>query len=84
VIPCRVPHAFVVTSETARLLTLFTPAGRTAEACFLAAGEPAATPTLPSDGHGPDLERVLTAAQCRGLTVLGPPPFMTPQGRRAS
>jgi quercetin dioxygenase-like cupin family protein len=78
VIPRGTPHAFVVISETARLLVLFTPAGRTAEAFFRAAGEPAAAPTLPPGGHGPDLQRFLEAAKRSGLKVLGPPPFKLP------
>jgi quercetin dioxygenase-like cupin family protein len=83
VIPRGVPHAFVVESETARLLVLFTPAGRTSEAFFRAAGEPAETPTLPPAGHGPDLERLQEAARRTGLKVLGPPPFTSPQAQRA-
>ena len=73
-IPPGAPHAFIVTSPTARWLTLVTPAGRVIEAFLRDVGEPAASPTLPPDGAF-DLERTLAAAHRHGMTILGPPPF---------
>jgi quercetin dioxygenase-like cupin family protein len=72
VAPRGVPHAFLVTSEVARLLCLHTPG--CCESFYWAASEPvdAATP-----GTGVvDFERVhASAAQNGGIEILGPPPF---------
>jgi quercetin dioxygenase-like cupin family protein len=72
VAPRGVPHAFLVTSETARVLTLQTPG--TAEPFYRGASEPAGGETDPS---GPvDFDRVRDAAErSGGMQVLGPPPF---------
>lgn len=72
VAPRGVPHAFLVTSPTARVLTLQTPGS--AEAFYRAASEPAGDAT---DPVGPvDFDRVREAAQrCGGMRVLGPSPF---------
>jgi quercetin dioxygenase-like cupin family protein len=69
VTPRGVPHAFIVVSETARLLFLQTPGA--GESFYLRASEPAA------DVDGPvDFRRIGEAAQQTGTTeVLGPPPF---------
>ncbi len=71
-VPRGVPHAFFVTSESARLLTLETPAS--AEAFYRAASRPATADTDPS---GPvDFGRVREAAErIGGMKVVGPPPF---------
>ena len=80
VAPRGVPHAFLVTSPTARLLTLQTPGS--AEAFYRGASEPAAADTDPS---GPvDFARVREAAErSGGMKVLGPPPFAAPGGDSA-
>lgn len=68
-----VPHAFLVTSESATFLTLFTP-GRVAEAFLREGGD---TPTSP-DGEPPPLNipRVVAAGKkTGGMQMLGPPPF---------
>lgn len=72
VAPRGVPHAFLVTSPTARVLTLQTPG--TAEAFYRGASEPASAGADPS---GPiDFARVREAAErSGGMQVLGPPPF---------
>lgn len=72
VAPRGVPHAFLVTSQTARVLTLQTPGS--AEAFYRGASEPANADTDPS---GPvDLQRVRESAErSGGMQVLGPPPF---------
>jgi quercetin dioxygenase-like cupin family protein len=72
VAPRGVPHAFLVTSETARVLTLQTPGS--AEAFYRGASEPA------GDAHGDagpvDFDRVRAAAErSGGMRVVGPPPF---------
>jgi len=73
--PRGVPHAFVVTSPTARVLTLLTPGS--AEAFYRAASEPA---DAGSDPAGPvDFNRVRAAAEgAGGMQVIGPPPFAAP------
>jgi len=75
--PRGVPHAFLVTSPTARVLTLQTPG--TAEAFYRGASEPASADTDPS---GPvDFGRVREAAErSGGMELLGPPPFEAPAG----
>jgi quercetin dioxygenase-like cupin family protein len=67
-----VPHAFLVTSERARVLTLQTPAS--AEAFYRGASEPA---SADSDPSGPvDFAKVRESAErAGGMKVLGPPPF---------
>jgi quercetin dioxygenase-like cupin family protein len=75
--PRGVPHAFLVTSPTARVLTLQTPGS--AEAFYRGASEPASADTNPA---GPvDFGRVREAAErSGGMQVLGPPPFAAPAG----
>lgn len=72
VAPRGVPHAFLVTSETARVLCLQTPGS--AEQFYRGASEPAATDAGPA---GPvDFDRVRESAQrTGGMELLGPPPF---------
>lgn len=71
VTPRGVDHAFVVVSETARLLFLQTPGS--GEAFYRNASEPA------GDVAGPvDFARLGAVAKETGVTVvLGPPPFTT-------
>lgn len=72
VAPRGVPHAFLVTSETARVLTLQTPGS--AEAFYRGASEPMGADSDPS---GPiDMAKVREAAErSGGMQVIGPPPF---------
>lgn len=74
--PRGVAHAFLVTSQTARVLTLQTPGS--AEAFYRGASEPADAGADPS---GPvDFARVGEAAKrSGGMKVLGPPPFAAPE-----
>src|SRR5688500_18373846 len=69
-VPAGAPHAFAVTSETARWLDLTTP---NHEAFFRAAGEPAPERVLPPDAP-PDMAKVAAAAERFGVEILGPPP----------
>ena len=75
--PRGVPHAFLVTSQTARVLTLQTPGS--AEAFYRGASEPAGAD---GDPAGPvDFARVReSAARSGGMQVVGPPPFVAPAG----
>jgi quercetin dioxygenase-like cupin family protein len=71
VIPRGLPHAFMVTSPDARLLTIQTPG--TDEAFYRLASEPAPPGSQPIPV---DFSRVRDAAQQTGaIEILGPPPF---------
>ncbi|MPY30168.1 cupin domain-containing protein [Streptomyces adustus] len=74
VLPKALPHAFVVTSPTARFLTLHTPGGF--DTFTLQAGSPAAPPYLvmPSDLPPLDPAELAKAAASFGIEILGPPP----------
>lgn len=76
VAPRGIPHAFMVTSDTARVLTLQTPGS--AEQFYRGASD-----TVNSDTNfdGPvDFDRVLASAErTGGMQVIGPPPFPAPQ-----
>ncbi len=70
IIPRGVPHAFMVTTATARMLCLQTPGG--GEAFYRHASEPVGSGAPPM----PDFERVREAASTTGaIDLLGPPPF---------
>jgi mannose-6-phosphate isomerase-like protein (cupin superfamily) len=70
--PRGVPHAFLVTSETARVLCLETPAN--AEGFYRGASVPA-TEEIEADGPV-DMRRLQKSAQRNGaIEILGPPPF---------
>jgi quercetin dioxygenase-like cupin family protein len=72
VVPRGIPHAFLVTSENARLLTLLVPGS--ADAFYRGASHPAAADADPA---GPvDFARVQEAAErSGGMKIVGPPPF---------
>ena len=79
-VPPGVPHAYLVRSETARLLILITPGSAAMEAFFRDAGEPAPQRTLPAE-RPLDIARIAAAAERTGaVTILGPPPFGGPGG----
>ena len=71
--PRGVPHAFMVLSDVARLITIHTPGS--CEAFYQGASEPAV------DGEfGPvDFDRIYASAVANGgIEILGPPPFAQP------
>jgi quercetin dioxygenase-like cupin family protein len=73
-VPRGTPHALLVTSESARLITFVTPGD--AEAFYREAGEPAPGRAAPPQGTPLDMERLLEAGKRTGfMDVLGPPPF---------
>ena len=69
-------HAFVVTSHSARLLTLHHPAGFEDFVIEVGTPAPELIPPSPPDGPpSPELVEALTAAASRhGITIIGPPP----------
>lgn len=79
--PRGVPHAFMVTSDSARVLALQTPA--TGEAFYRDAGEPissAAEAARPADWAR--LREVAQRSEC--IELLGPPPFAAAQQAAAA
>jgi len=69
--PRGVPHTFRVESETARWLTLCTPAGF--ERFVAAVGAPAQSRTLPQEPMMPDPERFAEICEQFEIELLGPP-----------
>jgi quercetin dioxygenase-like cupin family protein len=71
-VPKGVPHAFLVVSENARLLSLHSPA-TTSQAFYRGASEPATDATAAPV----DMARLQASAKAnpRGIEILGPPPF---------
>jgi quercetin dioxygenase-like cupin family protein len=69
--PRGVPHAFAVTSERARILSMMTPAANV-ESFYRKA-------SIPGESGPVDFAKVGAAAKETGATVLlGPPPFAKP------
>lgn len=80
-VPRGVAHAFMVTSDSARVLALQTPG--TGESFYRDAGEPvtsAADAARPADFAR--LRRVAEHSEC--IELLGPPPFATAEPAAAS
>ncbi len=71
--PRGLPHAFRVTSPSARFLILGTPAGF--ERWFFETADPEGAPPGP-----PDLDRLLSSLGRYGAELIGPPPGMGPGG----
>jgi mannose-6-phosphate isomerase-like protein (cupin superfamily) len=70
--PRGVPHAFMVTSETARMLVLETPGGSEA---FYRGASVTATDEIVAQGPV-DMGRVQQSAKENGgIEIVGPPPF---------
>lgn len=71
-VPKGVPHAFLVVSEKARLLSLHSPA-TSSQAFYRGASEPATDDTCETV----DIARLQASAKQnpRGIELLGPPPF---------
>lgn len=70
--PRGVPHAFMVVSDTARVLGLMAPG--TGEDFYRAAGETLASADEPA--RPPDWDRLRAAAAASdSIEILGPPPF---------
>lgn len=81
VAPRGLPHAFLVTSETARLLCLQTPG--TGEAFYREASEPSESDE--DFRRPPDFVRLQAAAERSGtIELLGPPPFAQLDETRAA
>jgi quercetin dioxygenase-like cupin family protein len=74
-VPRGIPHAVMVTSETAQVITIVTPGCKELEMFFRDVGVPATQRTLPPSMPLP-LEKIRAAAMRHGsVVILGPPPF---------
>jgi quercetin dioxygenase-like cupin family protein len=74
-IPRGIPHAFLVTSEFARVIVMVTPGDASFEAFYREGGEPAKTRTMPTSTEL-DIPKLVEAGKRTGsMEVLGPPPF---------
>jgi quercetin dioxygenase-like cupin family protein len=81
VAPRGVPHAMLVTSETAHMLALQTPG--TGEAFYRDASDPVDSATDPS--LAPDWARLRKVAEVSdSIQLLGPPPFAAEQQKAAA
>jgi len=69
--PRGVPHVYRVESETARWLTINSPAGF--ERFLRAAAEPAPSEQLPPPGRPLDPAELAHAAAKQGIEIIGPP-----------
>jgi quercetin dioxygenase-like cupin family protein len=70
--PRGVPHAFLVTSETARLLGVMVPGS--GEAFYRDASDP--VDSVDDPANRPDFDRLREAAErSESIEILGPPPF---------
>lgn len=78
--PRGTPHAFVVVSDVARVLTMQTPG--IGQAFYRDASEPVVESTTTA---GLDLARLRSSAVAnpRGIEIMGPPPFGAPADRVA-
>ena len=79
VAPRGVPHAFLVTSETARLLCVTVPGTGWAEVFYRGLSEPASPGAVPGS-HPADFAKLReVAARSDSIEILGPPPFTSAQ-----
>lgn len=71
-LPREIPHAYIVTSETARLAGMVTPGGF--ESFFTDLG----TPVVPGEPEAPppSIERMASTAASYGIDIVGPPPTL--------
>jgi len=73
VLPRHLGHAYIVTSDTARFLTMHAPAGF--EDFAAEVGQPARDLTLPPEPREPpDIEALAATAARHHITILAPPP----------
>jgi len=83
-VPRGMPHAVMVTSELARMLTIVTPGCKELEMFFREVGEPATQRTVPPSAPLP-MERLRAAAMRHGsVVILGPPPFVAMTGTHSA
>jgi quercetin dioxygenase-like cupin family protein len=69
--PREVPHAYVVRSERARMLGMFSPAGL--EELMVSLGVPVTGPEPPADAVMPPMDEMARQFAAYGVEILGPP-----------
>lgn len=79
VAPRGVPHAFLVTSETARLLCVTVPGTGWAEVFYRELCEPASPGAVPGSRPADFAKLREVAARSDSIEILGPPPFASAQ-----
>ena len=72
--PRDIPHAYVVRSERARMLSTISPAG--IEQLFVSLGTPVATAEPPTDVVMPPMPEMARLFAAHGAEILGPPPSL--------
>lgn len=72
--PRGVPHAYIVSSERARILTTLCPGGL--EEVFVAGGLPVAGNPQPDHEVMPPIEEIARQMSSYGCEVVGPPPSL--------
>jgi quercetin dioxygenase-like cupin family protein len=72
--PREVPHAYVVRSERARMLGMFSPAGL--EELIVSLGVPVTGPEPPTDAVIPPMDEMARRFAAYGVEILGPPPSL--------
>lgn len=77
--PRGVPHAFLVTSETARLLCLTVPGTGWAEVHYRDLSEPASPGAVPGSRPADFAKIREVAERSESIEILGPPPFASMQ-----
>ena len=79
-VPRDTPHSYLVTSDRARLLATFSPAG--VEAFFVEAGvrDDGNGAPPPADGVLPAPEELARAVARYGFEIVGPPPTLADLG----
>lgn len=73
--PRGIPHAYIVRSEQARILTTLCPGGL--EEVFVAGGLPVADNEQPDHEVMPPIEQIGRQMAAYGCEVVGPPPSLT-------
>src|SRR6266487_7007772 len=72
--PREIPHAYVVRSERARILSTISPAG--IEQLFVSLGTPVAGAEPPTDVAMPPMPEMARLFAAHGAEILGPPPSL--------
>ena len=72
--PRDIPHAYVVRSERARILSTISPAG--IEQLFVSLGTPVAGDEPPTDVVMPPMPEMARLFAAHGAEILGPPPSL--------
>ena len=72
--PRGVPHAYLVTSERARMLVTISPSG--SEQLFVSLGVPVTSAEPPTDSAMPPMPELIRLFAAYGAEILGPPPSL--------